>query len=78
MIPITVIILRQILYLVHLCSFLGLSIFMLYLWDLIFIFSPVFIVINHIITLKQTHLFFVHFLEYLLLFLDNNVDEESK
>ena len=78
MIPITVIILRQILYLVYLCSFLGLSIFMLYLWDLIFIFSPVFIVINNIITLKQTHLFFVHFLEYLLLFLDNNVDEESK
>ena len=29
--------------------------------------------------LKETRLFvFTHFLEYLLLFLDNNVDEESK
>ena len=27
---------------------------------------------------KQTHLLFVHFLEYLLLFGDDNVDEKSK
>ena len=27
---------------------------------------------------KQTNLFFVHFLEYLLLFLDDNVDEEKE
>ena len=31
---------------------------MLYLQDLIVILSLIFIVINHIITLKQTHLFF--------------------
>ena len=37
-----------------------------------------FIFINHITSLKQTDLFFVHFLEYLLLFLDSNVDEESE
>ena len=36
------------------------------------------IVLNHIISLKQMQLFFAHFLEYLLLFLDDNVDEESE
>ena len=29
-------------------------------------------------SLKQIHLFFVHFLEYHLLFLDENVDEQSE
>ena len=47
------------------------------LCDLFFIFSLIFILINHITSLKETHLFFVHFLEYLLLFLNDNVDEES-
>ena len=78
MIRITIIILRQALYLIYLCPCLGLSLFMLYLWDLFFIFSIIFIVIDHITTLRQTHLFFLHFLEYILLFLDNEVDEESK
>ena len=50
---------------------------MLYLCDLFFIFSLIFIVINHITSFKQTY-FFVHFLEHLLLFLDGNVDEESE
>ena len=56
---------------------------MSYLPDLIVIFSLIFITISHITLLKQTH-FFVHFLEnvrlyyYALLFLDDNVDEESK
>ena len=27
---------------------------------------------------KQTHMYFAHSLEYLLLFLDDNVDEESE
>ena len=51
---------------------------MSYIRDLFFIFILGFIVINHITSLKQTKLFFVHFLEYLLLFLDDNVDEESE
>ena len=45
---------------------------------LFFIFSLIFIVINHITSLKQTHLFFVHFLKYVVLFSDGNVDEESE
>ena len=46
--------------------------------DLLFIFSLIFIVINHTTSSKQAHLLFVRFLEYLLLFLDGYVDEESK
>ena len=46
------------------------------LCDLLFVFSLIFMFINHIISLNQTHLFFVHFLEYLLIFLDDNEDEE--
>ena len=75
---IIIIILRQILYLVHLFPYIGLGLFMPYLCDLVLIFSLIFIVINHITSLKQTHLFFVHLLEYLLLPLDDNVDEASK
>ena len=45
---------------------------------LFFIFSVIFIAINSITSLKQTHLFYAHFLDYLLLFLDDEVDEESK
>ena len=40
------------------------------LCDLFFIFSLIFIVINHMTSFKQAYLFFVHVLEYLLLFLD--------
>ena len=49
---------------------------MSYLYDLFSIFSLIFIVINHITSLKQAHLFFVHFLVYLRLFFDDNVIEE--
>ena len=46
--------------------------------DLFFIFSLIFIAINSITSLKQMHLFYEHFLDYLLLFLNDNVVEESK
>ena len=47
--------------------------------DLFFIFSLIFIVINHITSFKQTYLFFfIHFFEHLQLVLDAAVDEESK
>ena len=75
-IHITIIILRHILYLVSLCPFLGLGLFMSNLCDVLFIFSLIFILANHIASFKQTHLIFVHFLEYLLLFLNDKVDEE--
>ena len=67
-----------ILYLVHLCPCLGLGLFVSYISDLFLIFSLVFIVINHIISLRQTHLILVHFIKYVLLFLDDNVDEDSE
>ena len=53
--------------------------FMLYICDLFFIFSLIFILINHITSLKQTHLIFVYFLEHLFLyFLEHGLDGESK
>ena len=58
----------------YLCPRLDLGLFILYQCDLFFIFSLIYIVINHIIF---NHLFFVHFLEYLLLFLYGNVDEKT-
>ena len=75
---ITITLLRQISYLVYLCPTLGLGLFILYLCDLFFIFSLIFIVINDITSFKQTYLLFVHFLEYLLLFLYDTVDEECE
>ena len=75
----TIILRHQILYLVYLCTCLGLDQFMSYLCDLFFVLSLIFIVINHITSsLKQAYLIFVHFLECLPLFLDNNVNEESE
>ena len=47
-------------------------------YDIFFIFSLIFIVINHVTSSKQTNLSFVHSLEYIVLFLDNNMDEVSK
>ena len=56
--------LRYILYLAYLCSCLGLGLFMSYLCDLFFIISLIFIIMNHITSLKQTHLiFFCKFLK---------------
>ena len=49
-----------------------------YLYDLFFIFSLIFIVINHMTSFKQTYLFFGHFSECVLLFLDHNMVEESE
>ena len=46
--------------------------------DLFFHFSLIFIVINHITTYKQRYFFFLYFLEYLQLFLGDNVDEEPE
>ena len=77
LIHITVIILRDILYLVYSCSCLDLDLFMSYLFDLFFDFSLHFILLNYITSFKQTYLFSVEFSEYLLLFLDDNVDEEK-
>ena len=70
--------LRYCLYLVYLYPCLGLILFMSYLCDPFFIFSLIFIIIIHIISLKQTRWFFAHFLEHLILVLDDNMDEESE
>ena len=64
----TTIIPRHVVYLVYLCPCLGLSLFMSYLSDLFFIFSLIYSLINYVTSLKQTHLFFGHSLEYTLLF----------
>ena len=58
--------------------YLGLRLFMSYWFDLFIIFNFTFIVMNHTTTLTQTYFFFVHFLDYLLLILDDDMDEESK
>ena len=78
LIHISIIVLRYILHLVYLSPCLGLGLFMSYLCDLFFIISLTFIVINHITSFKQTYLFFVQFLEYLLLFDHDDVDEQSQ
>ena len=57
----TIIILRHVLHLVYLGPRLSLILFMSYLRDLFFYVHSHFIIINHITSLKQTHLFFVHF-----------------
>ena len=74
----TITVLTNILYLVYLSKCLDLGLFVSYLCNLFFIFSLIVISINNISPLKQTYLLFVYFLEYLLLFLDDNMDEESK
>ena len=45
--------------------------------DLFLIFSLIFVVINHTTSFKQKYLLFVHFVEYFLLFLDDNVDHRK-
>ena len=54
------------------------GLFMSHLCDLFVSFSLIFIAITHVTSLKQTDLLFVHFLEYVLLFLDDKVVEESE
>ena len=60
----------SVLYLLYLFRLLmsHLGLFMSFLCDLFFVFSLIFIVINHITSFKQTSLFFVYFLKYLQLF----------
>ena len=78
LIHITIITLRQFLCIwVYLCPCLGIGVFILYLCDLIYIFSLIFIVANYIMLFNQTHVFFAHFLECLI-FLDYNVNEKSE
>ena len=74
LIHVTIILLRQILYLVYFCSCLGTGLCISFLCDLLYIFSLIFIGINHTASLKQMQSFFVDFLKYLLLFLNDNVD----
>ena len=68
----------HILYLVYLCPCLGLGLLMSYPCDLFFMFILIFIVINYITSLKQAHLVFVQLLKFLILFLEDNIDEESE
>ena len=78
LIHITIILLRHILYFVFLSMSRLMPVYVVYC-DLLFIFNIIFIAITHITLLKETHLFFfVHFLEYLLSFLDDKKDQESK
>ena len=69
---------RHTLYLVYLGPCVGLDLFRSYFCDLFFIFSLIFVAINFIMSLKQVHLFFAHFLECLLLCLDDSTHEESE
>ena len=74
---IIIIVLRHIWYLVDLCTYLRLVLFMLHLYNLFFIFSLIFIIINHIILLEQTDvLLCAYFSEYFILVLDDNMNEE--
>ena len=75
---ITIITERHILYLVYLCPCLSLGLFMSYLCHLFFILRLIFIVTDYITPFKQTYLFFIHFLEYALLFLGDNLDEDKE
>ena len=61
------------LYLVYSCPYLALGLCMSYLCDLFLFFRLIFIVINHITSLKRTHLLFVHC--FFPIFLDGNLDE---
>ena len=75
---ITIIILRHILFLAYLYPYLELVLHMSYLCDLFFFFSLIFVTINHIISFTLTYLFFIFFLEYLVLFLRDNVNKKSE
>ena len=75
---ITFTILRHILYLVYLCPCFDLVLFMSYLHEQFLIFDLIFIVMNHIISLKQAHLFAAYFLEYLVLVFNGNMKEENE
>ena len=63
------------LYLLYLCLCLELGLFMSNLCDLFFIFIFIFIMINRMNTGTCS---FAYFLEYVLSFLDDNVNEECE
>ena len=75
----SIIILRRFLYLLYLCLCLDLGLFMSCLYDLFFIFIIIFIMVNRIISRIQEHTCSAaYFLEYVLLFFSDNVDEECE
>ena len=78
LIHISIIILRCFTYLLYLCLCLHLGLFMLYLCESIFIFLFIFIMINCISHECRHACCLAYFLEYVLLLLDDNVDEECK
>ena len=78
LIHISIIIPRHFLYLIFSCPCLSLVLFMLCLCDLFYMFIFIFIIANRMISWIQIHLFFCLFLEYVLLFLDDLVDQENK
>ena len=57
---------------------IGLGLFVSYLGDLFFVFFSIFIIIDHIISLKQHSFSFACLLDHALSFLDVTVDEESE
>ena len=57
----------------YLRPFLGLRLLLLYLCNLFFIFSVIFIAINHITSVKQPHLLFVYFSQKIPEFLCNKI-----
>ena len=78
MIQITIIVLRQIFYLVYLHPCLGLDLFISYLGILFFTFSLIFVFINHVTSSKQMYVFSCTFLENIVLFFNDNVNEEDE
>ena len=75
LIHIGIIILRHFLYLLHLCPCLDLGLFISYLYALFFIFIFIFITINRIFHEYRHTCSFACFLDYVLLFLDDDVNE---
>ena len=75
----SIIILRNFLYLLYLCTYMSRSRsnYIVFMWSF-FIFIFFFIMINCIISWIQTHLFFCLHLEYVSLLLDGNVYEERE
>ena len=49
-----------------------------YLYNPFFILSLIFLFISHITSFTRTRLLFIHFLGYLSLFSNDNLDEENK
>ena len=65
---IAIIILRHILFLAYLYPYLELVLHMSYLCDLFFIFSLIFVTINHKISFALTYLFFINFFQNILFY----------